>query len=470
MRYSPDSFKDNIAEALDNAQLRKNLNKALNHTLCIRQKLINEYGNEWELMREKANKIKAHTIDHLYDYLQLFDVNAKKNGFKIIWAKNTDEACKAVYDIISNKKGGKVVKSKSMTTEEIGLNHFLEKNNIEVVETDLGEYIVQLAGEPPSHVTAPAIHKSKEEIGKLFADKLAIEYSSDPTKLTKIARGILREKFLNADIGISGVNFAIAETGSIVIIENEGNARLSNTAPKTHIAIMGMEKLLPSLEDFDTFIKLLPGSATGQKITSYISMLNSVGISEKKNVPEEVYIVILDNGRSDLLADPKYKSALYCIRCGACMNICPVYQRVGGQSYGWVYPGPIGSVLTPNYLNKKIAKDLPYASSLCGSCAEICPVKIDLHHKLLDLRGDIVRAGYSSGFESLIFKMFKIMMLSLGFYTISSWFGKHLQFLFTGENGYLKIPFYNKSKFYPPIAKQSFHDWWKENNKSDAVK
>jgi L-lactate dehydrogenase complex protein LldF len=465
MRYSPDSFKNNISEALKNTQLRKNLNKALNESLAVTNKLKDDYGDKWEMMREKAHNIKTHTIDHLYDYLSMFETNAKKNGFKIIWAKNSEEAREAIHGIIKAKNGKTVVKSKSMVTEEIGLNHFLQHNDIEVVETDLGEYIIQLAGEPPSHIIIPAIHKSKEEIGKLFAEKLGIEYSSDPAHLTNVARKILREKFLNADIGISGVNFAVAETGSIIIIENEGNARLSNTAPKTHIAVMGIEKLIPSLEDFDTFIKLLPANATGQKITTYISMLNSVGVSGEDNVPEEVYIVIIDNGRSDLLANPKYKSALHCLRCGACLNVCPVYQRIGGQTYGWVYPGPIGSVLTPNYLNKKIAKDLPYASSLCGTCAETCPVKIDLHHKLLDLRGDIVKAGYSSGFESLLFKMFKIMMLSLGFYTVSSWFGKHFQFLFTGENGYLKIPFYRKSKFYPPIAKQSFHEWWKQNNK-----
>lgn len=463
MRFSPEYFKSNISEALSNEQLRRNLDKALSHSLGSRQKLKDEYGNRWEKMREKANKIKEHTINHLYDYLSIFESNAKNNGFKVIWAKNSTEACNAINEIIASKNGKKVVKSKSMTTEEIGLNHYLEKRGIEVVETDLGEYIVQIAGEPPSHVTAPAIHKSKEEIGKLFSEKLGVEYNSNPEILTKYARKILRDKFLNADIGISGVNFAIAETGSIIIIENEGNGRLSNSAPKVHIAVMGLEKIIPSLEDFDVFIKLLPVSATGQKITSYISMINSVGISDEKNVPEEVYVVILDNGRTDLLAKQEYKSALYCIRCGACMNICPIYQRIGGQSYGWVYPGPIGAVLTPNYLDKKLAKDLPFASSLCGSCSEICPVKIDLHHKLLELRADIVKEGFAGGFQNILFKMFKLMMVNFGFYRFGSWIGKKFQFLFV-KNNYLKIPFYKKSKLYPRIAKQTFHDWWKNNN------
>ncbi len=465
MRFSPDSFKSNIGEALANTQLRQNLNKALGHSLIVSQKLKEEYGGRWEEMRNRANKIKEHTIDHLHDYLVMFENNARKNGFKIIWAKNSEEACKSIHEIISAKNGKMVVKSKSMTTEEIGLNHYLEAKDIEDVETDLGEYIVQLAKEPPSHVTAPAIHKSREEIGKLFTEKLGVEYSSDPGELTDIARKILREKFLNADVGISGVNFAIAETGSIVIIENEGNGRLSNSAPKTHIALMGIEKLLPSLEDFDVFIKLLPASATGQKITSYISMINSVSSGEGRNLPEDVYIIILDNGRSDILANEKYKSALYCVRCGACMNICPVYQRVGGQSYGWVYPGPIGSILTPNYLDSKIAKDLPYASSLCGSCSETCPVKIDLHHKLLELRGDIVKKGYSDSFQNFLFKGFKFMMMRSGFYNFSAGIASKFQFMFRAKNGYIKIPFYKKSKQYPPIAKNSFHKWWKENNK-----
>lgn len=460
MKYSPKYFKENISDALANTQLRKNLTKALNHSLSVRETLKNEYGDQWEKLREEAHKIKADSINHLFDYLQLFEKKASDNGFKILWAKDSQQACDEIYKIISRHKGKTVVKSKSMTTEEIGLNHYLEKLNIEVVETDLGEYIVQLAGEPPSHVTAPAIHKSREEIGNLFSEKLNIEYTSDPTELTKIARKILREKFLNADIGISGVNFAIAETGSIVIIENEGNGRLCNSAPKTHIALMGIEKIIPSLKDFDVFIKLLPASATGQKITSYISMINSV--NNEKHIPQEVYIVILDNGRSKLLADPNEKQFLYCLRCGACMNVCPIYQRVGGQSYGWVYPGPIGAILTANYLNKKIAKDLPFASSLCGSCSEICPVKIELHRKLLDLRSEIVELGYVNKIEKLIMKFFEIIVLNKNIYSFFSQVGRMFQDLIL-KDGFIKIPFYKKSKLYPPVSKVTFHEWYKRN-------
>lgn len=463
MINSPVMFKKNIKEALLNKQLQKNLNKALSHSLIVYNQLKNSYGNNWDLMREKANKIKAHTIEHLYDYLTIFENNALKNGFKVIWAKNSEDACNSIFQIINNKNGKRIVKSKSMTSEEIGLNHFLEKNKIEVIETDLGEYIIQLAKEPPSHIIVPAIHKSKEEIGKLFSEKFSVEYTSDPTKLTKIARSILREKFLNADIGISGVNFAIAETGSIVIIENEGNGRLSNSSPKTHIAIMGMEKVIPSLLDFDVFIKLLPASATGQKITSYISMINSIG-NASKALPEDIYIIILDNGRSELISNEKYKSALYCIRCGSCMNICPIYNKIGGQAYGTVYPGPIGSVLTPNYLNKKIAKNLPYASTLCGSCTEICPVKIDLHHKLLHLRNDIVESNNTNRFETILFRLFRVIVKKYSIYNTLTLFAKSFQFLIKSKNGFIRIPLYKKSKYYPSFKRNSFHKWWKDNN------
>jgi L-lactate dehydrogenase complex protein LldF len=464
MKFTPDFFKNNIKEGLNNKSLRNNLNKALNHSLESRKAVVSEIQDEWEDLREKAHEIKKRAINSLYYYLSQFSENAQKNGAKIIWAKDSAEANAAILDIIKKHNGKLLVKSKSMTSEEIGINHVLEKNGIEALETDLGEYIVQLAEEPPSHVTAPALHKSREEIGKLFAEKLKIPYTSDPSELTNIARKILREKFLNADIGFSGVNFAIAETGSICIIENEGNARLCNTLPKVHIALMGIEKVIPNLTDFDIFIKLLPRSATGQRITSYISMINSPKKSADADGPDELYIVILDNGRSDLLANPKYKEALYCVRCGACMNICPVYQRVSGQAYGWCYPGPIGSILTPNYLDKHIAKDLPFGSSLCGRCSEICPIKIDLHHKLLDLRDDIVKEN-SPFIESMIFKIYTAFMLSPGMYNFAGKMGRIFQPLFKNDKDTLKIPLWGKGRTFPKLPEKSFHTWWKEQNK-----
>jgi L-lactate dehydrogenase complex protein LldF len=461
MKYSPQFFKDNIKESLGNSSLRRNLNKSLSHSLAGRKVVVNEIQDRWEGLREKAHNIKKDSIDHLHDYLSQFSQNAERNGANIIWAKDANEANKSILDIIQKHNGKLLVKSKSMTSEEIGLNPFLEKNNIDIVETDLGEYIIQLAGEPPSHVTAPALHKSRDEIGKLFAEKLNIPYTNDPPELTKIARRILREKFLSADIGFSGVNFAIAETGSIIIIENEGNARLSNTLPKVHIALMGIEKVIPKLSDFDIFIKLLPRSATGQRITSYISLINTFRTASEIDGPDELYIIILDNGRSDILANPKYKESLYCVRCGACMNTCPIYQRVSGQSYGWVYPGPIGSVLTPNYLGTKIAKDLPYGSSLCGCCSEICPVKIDIHHKLLDLRADIVKKKETSLLERFIFFMFCKLMLSPGIYNFSTKLGRIFQPLVSSKYGYIKLPLWGTKRTFPKLAKKSFHELWK---------
>jgi L-lactate dehydrogenase complex protein LldF len=462
MIYSPRFFKNNIKESLKNSSLRQNLKRALTHSLEGRRVVVNEIQDQWEDLRENAHNIKKNAIDHLYDYLVQFCEKAERNGAKIIWAKDAEEANKSILEIIKKYNGRLLVKSKSMTSEEIGLNHLLEKNNIDVVETDLGEYIIQLAEEPPSHVTAPALHKSREEIGKLFAEKLKIPYTSDPSELTKIARNVLREKFLAADIGFSGVNFAIAETGSIIIIENEGNARLSNTLPKVHIALMGIEKVIPKLSNFDVFIKILPRSATGQRITSYISIINSSKTSTEIDGPEELYIIILDNGRSDILANPLYKESLYCVRCGACMNICPIYQRVSGQSYGWVYPGPIGSVLTPNYLGTKLSKDLPFGSSLCGSCTEICPVKIDIHHKLLDLRYDIVRNKQTPILERFIFYLFCKMMLSLKLYNFSSKIGRFFQPIISYRGKYLRMPMWGRKRVFPKLAKRSFHQMWKE--------
>lgn len=467
MKYSPDYFKFNIKESLNNRSLRKNLKKSLTHSLDARKVVVDEIADIWESLRTKAHDIKKDTIDHLYDYLTEFCTKAERNGAKIIWAKDAAEANNEILKIISSRQGRTVVKSKSMTSEEIGLNHFLEKNAIEVLETDLGEYIIQLGNEPPSHVTAPALHKSREEIGKLFSEELNIPYTSDPTELTKIAREILRQKFLNADIGFSGVNFAVAETGSIIIIENEGNARLSNTLPKVHIALMGIEKIIPKLSDFDTFIKILPRSATGQRITSYISMINTKRTNEEIDGPEELYIVILDNGRTDILSNPKYKESLYCIRCGACMNICPIYQRVSGQSYGWVYPGPIGSILTPNYLGTKIAKDLPYGSSLCGACTEICPVKIEISHQLLELRADIVTKKQSPAIEKAIFFFFNKIMSSVRLYNFLAKMGRMFQPLITSEKRGLKVPVWSRSKTFPKLAEKSFREYWMENKTNE---
>ena len=342
---------------------------------------------DWESLRETAHKIKRHTLANLPRYLEEFEKNAYARGINVQYAHDANEHNRIVLKILKERNVSRVVKSKSMLTEECGLNHVIQKSGIEIIDTDLGERIVQLLGEPPSHIVLPAIHRKKEEIGKLFHKCLRTEKdATDPTYLTNAARADMREKFLASEAGISGVNFAIAETGGITIVTNEGNADLGNTLPPLYIACMGIDKLLPNTRDLSVFIRLLARSATGQPISAYTSHLLG------PRPGQEMHVIMVDNGRSDILKKEKFHKSLYCIRCGACMNTCPVYRRSGGYSYNYVIPGPIGSVLAPHRgINKY--KSLPFACTLCGSCADICPVKIDLREQILEWRAEVVASG-----------------------------------------------------------------------------
>jgi L-lactate dehydrogenase complex protein LldF len=340
---------------------------------------------EWEELRNLAARIKAHTISRLPDYLEQFEANARRLGAVVHWARDAEEHNRIVHGLLAERGVTRLVKSKSMLTEECHLNPYLEERGIEVVDTDLGERIVQFRREPPSHIVMPAIHLKKEEIGELFREKLGTEAgASDPKYLTEAARQHLREKFLAAQAGLTGVNFAIAETGGIVVCTNEGNADLGTALPKLHIACMGVEKLVPRAKDLGVFLRLLARSATGQPITTYTSHYHG------PRPGAELHVVIVDHGRSKILAREEYRRSLSCIRCGACMNTCPVYRRSGGHSYGVTVAGPIGSVLAPHADPQKHAS-LPFASSLCGSCSDVCPVKIDLHHQLLTWRAELAR-------------------------------------------------------------------------------
>ena len=342
---------------------------------------------DWEKLRETAHKIKRHTLANLPRYLEEFEQNARAKGVNIHYAYDANEHNSIVLNILKNKGATRVVKSKSMLTEECHLNPFLEKNGIEITDTDLGERIVQLLGEPPSHIVLPAIHRKKEEVGELFHKYLHTEKgASDPTYLTQAARAHLREKFLAAHAGISGVNFAIAETGGITIVTNEGNADLGNSLPPLYIACMGIEKLLPRARDLSVFTRLLARSATGQPISTYTSHL----LGPRQG--QEMHIVIVDNMRSDILKKEQFQRSLFCIRCGACLNTCPVYRRSGGYSYEYVIPGPIGIVLAPHRGIEKY-KSLPYASTLCGSCSDVCPAKVDLHEQILAWRAEVDASG-----------------------------------------------------------------------------
>lgn len=387
---STENFVANYQRALANGQLQQALSKATTKFTAARAQAVSKLGaDDWEVMRERARAVKEHTITHLDYYLEQFAANVERLGGRVFWARDAEEANHYIVTLARQRGVQLVVKSKSMMTEEIELNHALKTAGIEAVETDLGEYIVQLAGERPSHITAPAIHKTRSEIADLFTDKLHVECTNEITDMTALARRVLRVKFAAAEMGVTGANFAVAETGTLVLVENEGNIRLTTSLPRLHVAVLGIEKLIPRLEDLDIFLKLLPRSASGQQITSYISFLSGVKQAASEEGPEELHVVLLDNGRSRMLADPHLRESLYCIRCGACLNTCPVYQKIGGHAYGWIYPGPIGAVLTPQLIGRQRAADLPFASSLCGACRDVCPLKINIPDMLLHLRHQI---------------------------------------------------------------------------------
>lgn len=365
-----------------------------------------------EAVRMKAKNIKWRAIESLDRQLEEFEKQFNQRGGKVIWAETVEDARQAIGEICRSKNCRTVVKSKSMATEEIHLNDYLESEGIESVETDLGEYIQQLDGEPPYHIVTPAMHKSKEDVARLFAQKLNTPPSLSPEELTLVARENLRGKYTAAEVGITGANFIIAETGSIALTENEGNARLSCAWPKTHIVLVGIEKVIPSLQDLALFWPLLATFGTGQQLTVYNSIVSGPRQAGETDGPEEMYVILLDNGRTNILEHPKSRESLYCIRCGACLNACPVYKNIGGHSYGTTYSGPIGSVITPHLKDMDEWKHLSYASSLCGNCTEVCAVKINLHELLLDNRSEAVSSGAASFAERMAWKAWKQASLS----------------------------------------------------------
>lgn len=411
-----------------------------------------------DLVRERAKNIKWRALETLDQQLEEFELNFTKRGGKVIWAQNSQEALDEVLNICKEKNCKTIVKSKSMVTEEIHLNHFLEKNNIESVETDLGEYIQQLDGEPPYHIVTPAMHKSKEDVAKLFADKLGTSSKLSPEELTLVARDKLRDKYLQAEIGITGANFIISDIGAIAITENEGNGRLTTAWPKTHIAIVGIEKVIPSLTDLALMWPLLATYGTGQKVTVYSSIISGPKQAGENDGPEEMYVILLDNNRSGILANPKQRESLYCIRCGACLNACPVYKNIGGHSYGATYSGPIGSVITPHLQGMSEYKHLSFASSLCGNCTEVCAVKINLHELLLENRKESVDEGLAGFSEKTAWKLWRISSLRRGFMNMGNGNLKSqvVNKLFKG---------WNKERSDLHFSKKTFNEMWKERFK-----
>jgi L-lactate dehydrogenase complex protein LldF len=407
---------------------------------------------DWEGLRDRAAAIKAHTCGRLADYLEQFERAATAHGAIVHWARDAEEHNRIVHEIIASKGATRVVKSKSMLTEECHLNPYLEARGIEIVDTDLGERIVQLAGEPPSHIVLPAIHKKKEEIGELFHEKIGTPAGlADPKQLTEAARGHLREKFMAAQIGLTGVNFAVADTGAVVVCTNEGNADMGTSLPPVHIACMGVEKVIPRAEDLGVFLRLLARSATGQPVTTYTSHFQGP-------MPGgELHVVIVDNGRSRLLAEETFRGALACIRCGACMNTCPVFRRSGGYSYGYLIPGPIGIVLATERDPVKHAS-LAFASSLCGSCDAVCPVKIPLHDLILERRR-AAAAGGSGGFlKRRAMTLGRWVLGSTPLYVLAGKLGRLL-----GRHAPAGLAgAWGRQRDLPPLPKESFRDLWKK--------
>ncbi|WP_107831139.1 LutB/LldF family L-lactate oxidation iron-sulfur protein [Mucilaginibacter yixingensis] len=414
-----------------------------------------------ENSKRKGHVIKWRSMENLDKYLIEFEANFQKRGGKVIWANDVEEAQQEILKIMQRVGAKSAIKSKSMVTEEIHLNEFLEANNIESLESDLGEYIVQLLGQKPYHIITPAMHLSKEDIAKLFHEKFNTPPDSTPEFLVAKARELLREKYLQADVGFSGGNFLLADTGSICLTENEGNARLCTTFPKTHIAIVGIEKIIPSIADLDIYWPMLATHGTGQNLTVYNSILSGPRQPGETDGPEEMYVILLDNGRTNLLAQKEQRQGLYCIRCGACLNGCPIYRNVGGYTYNTTYSGPIGSIITPHMKGMEEFKHLSNASSLCGKCTEVCPVKIEIHKMLLLNRRDSVNEGLVTGMEKFGWNWWKRAMKKR---KLMDFFGGKM------KNFLLKKLFKKTWGHYremPQVAEKSFSQQWKERHKEE---
>lgn len=458
-------------------QMIRGVQIATQRFLGNRAKLVDELDN-WEELRQGAHEIRLHALNHLDYYLEMLERNVVAAGGQVHWARDGVEA-NALMVAIAREHGVKTaVKSKSMASEEIHLNDAMQDAGIRVLETDLGEYIIQLAGTGPSHIIVPALHLTKDGIAQLFHDKLGVEAPPDPVRLTEIAQEKLRAEFLNAEMGISGANFMVAETGTIVLVTNEGNGRMCTTQPPLHVAIAGIDKVVPDWDTLTILLKLLARSATGQKISTYTSFITGPRRAESENGPREFHLILLDNGRTKILRGAKTREMLKCIRCGACLNVCPVYNNVGGHAYGFAYSGPIGSILSPQILGTQNAAALPFASSLCGACADICPVKIPIPDILLHLRH---RVAEGDPIDSAVTPVAVRTLTSLASKSLSaSWlyrFGARMlrivqiPFRRTDWLPHLPPPLNRWTLARPfPAFKNDFRDWWKKYSSTKDTK
>ncbi len=459
---TPD-FKRSAALALANARLRAAMDAATRRQDTGRRTIMPELGDPLAI-RELGARIKDHTLRNLDQYLAQLADKVRANGGHVHFATDADQARDLITRIARDAGVQRIVKSKSMASEEIHLNDALEAAGFEVTETDLGEYILQIAGEPPSHIVTPVLHRNREDIARLFADKLGMAYSTDPPTLTAFARRILRERFKAADMGITGANFGVAETGTICIVTNEGNGRFCTSRPRVVVTLMGMEKVIPRMQDLTVFLKLLAKSATGQRMTCYTNLMAGPRRPGDFDGPEEFHLVILDYGRTAILGS-KYREALRCIRCGACLNACPVYRKLGGHAYQSVYPGPIGKVITPLLRSLPMYKDLPQASSLCEACYEACPVRINLPKLLLGLRDDLVKARKTPFAWRLGFKGWRIGMSSRWLYRTGSRIGRVFMSLLSRNGWVRRMPMppgsiWTQYRDLPNLDPRPFHKRW----------
>ena len=461
--HAKPDFKRAAASALANTRLGAAMDAATRRQDTGRRTIMPELGDPMAI-RNLGARIKDHTLQNLDKYLAQLADSVRQRGGHVHFAADADQAREIITRIAREARVKNIVKAKSMASEEIELNEALEAAGFQVAETDLGEYILQVAGEKPSHIVTPVLHRNREDIARLFADKLGMTYNTDPPTLTAFARRILRERFKAADMGISGANFAVAETGTICIVTNEGNGRFCTCRPRVLVTLMGMEKVVPRMQDLTVFLKLLSKSATGQRMTCYTSLITGPRRPGDADGPEEFHLVILDYGRSGILGS-KYREALRCIRCGACLNACPVYRKIGGHAYESVYPGPIGKVISPLLRSLAMYKHLPQASSLCEACYEACPMRINLPKLLLALRDDIHHAGLSPLAWRLGFKGWRMVMSSKFLYRMAAWKGRLFMSLLARDGWVRRVPappasIWTRYRDLPNLAKRPFHKRW----------
>ncbi len=464
-----DNFHSRAEAFLDDAKKQQFVNNATllkdHHRKALAPKVFGDRHGEW---RQLAADIKQHTLDHLDYYIEQFIDSAAKAGTVVHFAKDAEEANAICLEIAEREKCKTCVKSKSMVTEETHLLPLLEERGIKTYETDLGEFIIQLDNDAPSHIVTPMIHKDRVAVAKAFQRELGAEYTEDPQKLCMIAREYLRDKYQIADLGISGGNFLVADTGTLVLCTNEGNGRFCTTAPRIHVAFVGIEKLVPSYSHLAVMLKLLARTSTAQPLTVYTHLITGPRRSHEHDGPEQSHVILVDNGRTNILRDPEYREALRCIRCGACLNACPVYRKATGHAYGAVYSGPIGAVITPLLKGLENYKQLPGASSLCGACYEACPVKINLPELLIKLRRDQVKRELIEWHEKAGYNAMAAGLRSPMFYKIGSFFMRNVLRTFADSDGYIRNGYgplagWTRERDLPVPAAQNFRTWWKQH-------